>query len=347
MPGGYFHRIHDETQTRFWVNNPSSDDMDKALAAGAVNCTTNPSYCAKLLQSEPRYIRGVIDQVVGTEKNVDKAATKVYHTVCARIMERFLPLHKASGGREGFVTIQDDPRRDHDADHTVKTSLKAAKLGRNFMAKIPVVPGGNEAIEELVERNIPICATEVFSVAQAVHICGRYARAAKKSGNRPPFYVTHITGIFDQYFADLVKTEKISIDPGILAQAGAVIARKQYQLLKKKGLPGIMLGGGARGLGHFTDFVGGDMHITINWSTAEELIAKDPPVKNRMDLPTPEETVRELSAKLPGFRRAYEEGGMAPREFADFGPVMLFKTMFLNGYIRLLDEVIERRARLK
>ncbi len=347
MPNGYFHRVHKDTQTRFWINNPSADDLEKAIAAGAVNCTTNPSYCSKLLQSEPKYIRGVIDQVVKTEKNTDRAAMKVYHTVSARIMERFLPLYKASGGKEGYVTIQDDPRRDYDADHTVKVNLKAAKLGRNFMAKIPVISGGSEAIGELVARNIPVCATEIFSVSQAVHICERYKKAAKKSGNRPPFYVTHITGIFDQYFADLVRTENISIDPAILAQAGTVIARKQYKVLKQRGYDGLMLGGGARHLGHFTEFVGGDMHVTINWSTAAELIAKDPPAENRIDLPAPKEVVRELSAKLPGFRRAYEDDGMDLGEFADFGPVMLFKTMFLNGYIRLLDEVIDRRARVK
>jgi hypothetical protein len=32
------------------------------------------------------------------------------------------------------------------------------------------------------------------------------------------------------------------------------------------------------------------------------------------------------------------------KEFANFGPLMFFKTMFLNGYARLLDEVAERRA---
>ncbi len=93
--------------------------------------------------------------------------------------------------------------------------------------------------------------------------------------------------------------------------------------------------------------MGGDFHITINWSTAEELIRLNPPVENRIDTPTPKEVVEELSAKLPNFRRAWEEDGMKEEEFADFGPVMLFKTMFLNGYIRLLDEIAETRGRMQ
>jgi len=49
--------------------------------------------------------------------------------------------------------------------------------------------------------------------------------------------------------------------------------------------------------------------------------------------------------KVPGFRRAYDDDGLSVEEFASFGPLMFFKTMFLNGYARLLDEVAERRAK--
>jgi transaldolase len=246
----------------------------------------------------------------------------------------------------GFVTIQDDPRCDDDAEHIVEVTMRCTALGPNFMTKIPVIASGIAAIEDLVARNIPICATEIFAVAQATHMCEVYERAARKSGKRPPFYVTHITGIFDQYLAEVVKGEKIAIAPEILAQAGCLIARKQYRILKERGYPGTLLGGGARGIQHFTEFVGGDFHITINWSTAAELLATNPPVVSRIDVPTPKEIVEELWAKLPGFRRAYDEDGLAVEEFADFGPLMFFKTMFLNGYARLLDEVVERRARI-
>jgi len=344
-PSGYFHRVHAETPTRLWINNPTAQDTERALLAGAINCTTNPSYCSKLLQSEPAYLRAVIDGVVKDVKDNDEAAERVYHEASARIMRLFWPRYERSGGAQGFVTIQDDPRCDDDAQHIVEVAERCRRLGENSMAKIPVIASGAEAIEEVVARNIPICATEIFAVAQAVHVCEVYRRAAAKSGQHPPFYVTHITGIFDQYLAETVKAERIAIAPEILAQAGCLIARKEYCLLKERGYEGTLLGGGARGTHHFTEFVGGDFHITINWSTAEELIAKDGPVVSRIDLPTPREVAEELRAKVPGFRRAYDENGLAVKEFADFGPLMFFKTMFLNGYARLLDEVAERRAR--
>ena len=345
-PTGYFHRVHKDTPTRLWINNPSGEDTRRAIEAGAINCTTNPSYCSKLLQGEPGYIRGVIDEVVRQEEDNDAAAERVYALCAARVMTMFLPLWKASDGTSGYVTMQDDPRRDEDPQNIVNAALLGLQLGPNFMAKIPVTESGMQAIEELVERNVPICATEIFAVSQAVAMCERYQRAARKSGNHPPFYVTHITGIFDQYLGELVKSERIAIAPEILAQAGTIICRRQYQILQEWGYPGTMLGGGARSLQHFTEFVGGDIHITINWREVDELLKLNGPVVKRMDTPTPREVVDELCARLPNFRRAYEEGAMRPAEFESFGPLMFFKTMFLNGWIRLVDEIAERRMRL-
>jgi transaldolase len=343
---GYFHRVHHETSTRLWINNPSGEDARRSIEAGAINCTTNPAYCSKLLQSEPAYIRSVIDEVVHQEEDNDVAAERVYLHTAARLMEMFLPLYQLSGGKQGYVTIQDDPRRDDDPQNIVDAALRAQALGPNYMAKIPVMESGMVAIEELVARNIACCATEVFAVSQAIEICDRYQKAARKSGNHPAFFVTHITGIFDQYLGELVKSEHIHIAPEILSQAGTIICRRQYQVLKERGYPGTMLGGGARSLLHFTEFVGGNIHITINWKEADELLRLDGPVVKRMDTPTPQEVVEELAAKVPSFRRAYDESAMHPHEFEAFGPLMFFKTMFLNGWIRLVDEVAERRVRL-
>ncbi|MBP1768556.1 MAG: transaldolase, partial [Candidatus Aminicenantes bacterium] len=229
MPQQYFHRVHAETPTRMWINNPTVDDTRRAIAAGAVSCTTNPSFCSKLLQTDPEHIRGLIAQSVKESKDNDAAAEQVYHRASARILELFRPLYDQSRGTMGFVTIQDDPRHDDDAEHIVDVTMRCTKLGPNFMTKIPVIASGISAIEELVARNIPICATEIFAVSQAVHMCEVYERAAKRSGNYPPFYLTHITGIFDQYMAEVVKAEKIGIPPEILRQAGCVIARRPHR----------------------------------------------------------------------------------------------------------------------
>jgi len=159
------------------------------------------------------------------------------------------------------------------------------------------------------------------------------------SGKCPLFYVTHITGIFDEYLGKLVQKQGIGISAEALAWAGSSVARKQYSLLRERGYPGTMLGGGARSTRHFTDFVGGDFHITINWSTVQELLEWDPPVVSRIGVATPPAILAELSARLPDYHRAFDEGALPIEEFTEFGPVQLFRNNFIAGYNRLLAEL--------
>jgi transaldolase len=342
MPRDYFHRVA-KTGTQVWVNNPTLEDLEKSLEAGAINGTTNPAYGSKLLKSEPKYINAVIDSVVAKIPGDSEAADQVYQIISRRFMEKFLQLYESSGNTRGFVTMQDDPRRDDQADWIVEAALRHAKVSPNYMAKIPVIQAGMDAMAKLVELDMPICATEVFSVAQAVAMCDVYAEASAKTGKTPPFYLTHITGIYDEEIQAQVESQGIDISPELVKQAGTIVMRKQYRTVKERGYATTMLGGGARGPHHFTEWVGGDAHITINWSTFEELISLDPPIASRIDAADSEADIAELRAKVPDFRRAYDDDGLTPLEFASFAPLLRFRNNFIDGCDHVLREIAARR----
>jgi len=343
MTDGYFHAVARETPTRVWVNNPTAGEIEPAIKAGAINMTSNPSYASSLLKNERGYIQSIIDEVVQQTADDDEAAYRVNEQIVARAARMFLPLYERSEGKQGWVTIQGDPRRDDDADVIVGEAMRYRRQGENIMTKIPVTKSGMKAMERLIPENVAVCATEVFSIAQAVRICELYDRATGACGKKSPMYVTHITGIFDEYLTDVVKQNHEQVRPDILEQAGCIVGRKQYRLLKERGYPVTMLGGGARGNRHFTEFVGGDMHITINWSTARSLLEENNPVLSRINAVPPEGAVDGL-LKLPDFRKAYEEDGLKVEEFAEYGPVQLFRSMFLKGYNHLLSEIRVRRT---
>jgi len=164
-----------------------------------------------------------------------------------------------------------------------------------------------------------------------------------QSGGQPPFFVTHITGIFDEFLQRKVDRDGIEIAPEMLMEAGCAVARKEYRVLKERSFRTTMLGGGARNVRHFTEMVGGDVHITINWSMAETLIEDSPPIVSRMDGGPPEAVITELSDKLVDFRRAYADDGLATEEYAGFGGVHYFRDMFLAGYAALFEAIAARR----
>lgn len=346
MPLEYFHRVAKESPTRFWINNPTGQEIEQAIVAGAINMTSNPSYASNLLHNEPNYIKGVIDDVIRETEDNDLAADLVNQKIVTRALRQFLPLYKQSGGIQGYVTIQGDPRVDDDADSITDEALRHRRLGDNCMPKIPVTIAGIQAIESLIEKDVPICATEVFSISQAVYVCELYKRVTKESRKKPKFFVTHITGIFDEYLKETVRRENIEIAPEVLMQAGCAVARKEYRILKERGYEVIMLGGGARGPRHFTEFVGGNVHITINWRLAQELIESDNPVVSLIDAETSQAVINELCKKLPDFKKAFHEDGLSVEEFADFGAVQHFRNMFLKGYTTLRQEIAARKSLL-
>jgi transaldolase len=329
-----------------WINNPSPDEAEKAVAAGAIACTTNPAYAAKMHQNptEKARIEKDADEAIRLFDDDDKAASAIQRAAVKRLLRTFMPIYKSSGKKLGFVSIQISPFGEEDPDKIVAEAHENLKLGENIIAKIPTTVAGLAAMKVLMEENVPIIATEIMGISQAVAVCEMYREIASRKSIDAPLFVTHISGIFDDHLkAEAVKSGA-AVSKDLLYQAGCAVARKQYALMKERNYPGILLGGGARGLHHFTEMVGGTAHVTINWKgSAETLIQEDPPVVWRMETPVPDYVVYELEAAFPDFRKAYGENGLKPDEFADFGPVVLFRNMFIEGWKYLLNLVSSRR----
>jgi transaldolase len=159
------------------------------------------------------------------------------------------------------------------------------------------------------------------------------------------FYMSHIAGIYDDYLGNYVKEHQVDISPDILHQAGLAVARKVYQMMIERNYPCVFIGGGARGLQHFTEMVGGKVCLTINWEgTADKLIEQNPPVVFRLFNPVPEKVLDELIEKLPDFKRGYLDDGLEPEEFEHFGPVLLFRSSFIKSWNHTMETIKERRA---
>ncbi len=343
---GYFYRVSQQFGSRFWINNPSIREVKLSIKAGAVGCTTNPTYAMKLLENmdERDMVAKLIKDAVGIYADDNEAAQHVYYMLVKKIVPYFKNIYRNYDGREGFVTLQGNPLLDRDPEQIIKEALKGRELGPNVMSKIPVTHAGLEAIKHLVAENMPIMATEVMSTSQAIKACEVYKEASDLSGRKPPFFLAHISGAFDDYIWARAKVENIHIEPQILEQAGCIIARQQFKIIQERNYPITFLGGGAKKLYHFTELVGGPMHLTINWNgTANTLLTNEPPVVDRLHAQEAPEVLEELLGKVKEFKRAYEPDGLEEEEFASFGPVVLFRNSFVNGWDYLLKEIRETR----
>ncbi len=57
----------------------------------------------------------------------------------------------------------------------------------------------------------PVIVTEVFSVAQLIETCERYLKVTARTGTRPPFFMSPITGILGDYLKALAARDGLSV----------------------------------------------------------------------------------------------------------------------------------------
>jgi transaldolase len=344
---GYFHRVQAQTATRFWINNVTREQGRLAIEAGAVGCTQNPSFPHKMMtakdEGERAYLYGLLDGILPEQPDDNEAQIHLQRALVENVAKQFYPIYEATGGSLGYVSIQGDPFRE-DAKTIVKYGL-FNHSAPNIMIKVPVTEEGLEAIGELAAAGIPINATEVMSVRQALDVAKVYEKATRSMGKKPVIYYSHIAGIFDEYLKTYVKAHGVDISADALWQAGIAVAKKAYQMVNDLCTGIGFISGGARGLHHFTEMVGADAAVTINWSgTADKLLELDGPVVSRFLQPTPHGVIDELCGKLPDFRKAYFTHAIEPYEYETFGPVVLFRSMFEESWKAANELIRERRG---
>ncbi len=344
MAESYFGRLRAQTPTRLWINNPTTPEIDLAMAEGAVGSTTNPSYCGGLLKRAPNEVRPLIASCILDADDDHVVADLVQERLVARVAESFRPLYESSGGRQGFVSIQGAPESDTDGERVLQEARVARAIGPNATPKIPATLPGFYAFERLVAEGSPTIVTEVFSLAQLVYACELYQRVVGRKVPRPPFFVSPITGIFGDHLKSVANREGIACNQAAIDWAGVVLARACNDIVEKRAYSVTLLFGGARALHDFTALVGAETAATINYSTVSEILAAEPPVEDTIHQPTDLALVADLGGRFPDFRKALALDGLSPSEFESFGPVQYFRDNFISARNTVLAAIADMRV---
>ncbi|HAQ20306.1 MAG TPA: hypothetical protein DCR40_13905 [Prolixibacteraceae bacterium] len=340
MNNDYFKRVTLLTPTKLWINNVTPEEARMAIDAGALGCTQNPSYTWKMLthENEAAYSRELLKEILKETNDDNEVICILQRKLINRIANEFMPLWKKSNGEHGYVNIQGDPIHEEDPEVIIHEARSNREMSPNIMIKIPATRAGIDAMDILIRENTPINATEVMGLSQAMDICRMYERISKQTGKKPKIYYSLITGIYDEYLLNWAEKQKIDISLDILFQAGMAIAKKTYQITKAQWPEIGFIGGGVRGLHHFTEMVGADVCITMNWQgQAEDLLKLDQKVVPRFFNPIPELFIDELLSKVSEFRRAYMINGLTLDEYETFGPVEYFRDMFVSAWGKAND----------
>lgn len=332
--------------TQLWNDSCSVDELNYAIACGGVGATTNPSIVLNVLKKELPAWRGTLSRIFAENPTWDEGriAWKLIEEMGLKGARLLLPIFEKNAGRCGRLSMQTNPCFYRDSAALVEQAVHFDSLAPNIQVKIPVTAAGIPALEEATYRGVTINATVCFTVPQAIAVAEAVERGLKrraKEGLDDKLYpaCTIMVGRLDDWLKVVVKRDAIALTPGCADWAGVAAMKKAYAIFKQRGYRTRLLAAAYRSHLHWSQFIGGDVILTIPHEWQVVFNGSKVPVVERMSQPVDPKIVDELYDLMPDFRRAYDEDGLAIEEFDGYGATARTLRGFCEHYHELLGIV--------
>jgi transaldolase len=181
--------LHDLTEAgqSIWIDNITRDLLDDGTIASYIEnlsvtgLTSNPSIFDKAVRGSSAY-----DAQVATLAAEGLSAEEIFFQLAIddlrRAADLFAPVHAATGGVDGWVSLEVSPLLADDTERTVEAAITlAAQAGRdNLFIKIPGTPAGLPAIEAAITAGVPVNVTLLFSTEQYLAAADAYLRGLEQ-----------------------------------------------------------------------------------------------------------------------------------------------------------------------
>ncbi|MEU2908630.1 transaldolase [Streptomyces massasporeus] len=241
---GALKRLSDEGVS-IWLDDLSRRRIESGNLAGlvatknVVGVTTNPSIFQAAIGSGAGYEEQLADLAV-RGVTVDEAVRMMTTADVRAAADVLRPVYEATGGRDGRVSIEVDPRLAHDTRATVAEARQLAWLvdRPNVMIKIPATEAGLPAITEVIGAGISVNVTLIFSMERYREVMDAYLAGLEKaqaagldlSGihSVASFFVSRVDSEIDKRLTLLGTDEALALK-GRAALANARLAYEAYE----------------------------------------------------------------------------------------------------------------------
>jgi transaldolase len=204
-----------------------------------VGVTTNPSIFQAAIGSGEGYEEQLADLAV-RGVSVDEAVRMMTTADVRAAADVLRPVYEATGGLDGRVSIEVDPRLAHDTAATIAEARQLSWLvdRPNVMIKIPATKAGLPAITEVIGLGISVNVTLIFSLERYREVMDAYlaglerARAAGVAlagiHSVASFFVSRVDSEIDKRLAKVGTDEALALK-GRAALANARLAYEAYE----------------------------------------------------------------------------------------------------------------------
>ncbi|MDQ4500969.1 transaldolase [Sinomonas sp. ASV322] len=230
-----------------WLDDLSRQRLsDGSLAAliaekNVVGVTTNPSIFQAAISKGHGY-DDRLRELVAAGADVEQVVFELTTADVADACDLFAPIAEATGGVDGRVSIEVDPRLAWDTAGTIAEARRLhAKVGKaNVHIKIPATLEGLEAIAETLGAGISVNVTLIFSLERYRAVINAFVNGlekAKANGHDlstihsvASFFVSRVDTEIDKRL-DAIGTPEAAALKG---KAGLANARLAYQVYEEE-----------------------------------------------------------------------------------------------------------------
>ena len=220
-----------------------------------------------------------------------------------------LPAFEEYKGQKGVWSMQTNPKYYRNAEKITEQAVHFSTLAPNIQVKIPVTKAGIEAIEEATYQGVNIkCHRKALRCRRQsrwqrrwnAELDRRKAEGRGTEGMTP--VCTIMVGRTDDWIKDVGKASGELIDPECYEWAGVAVAKKAYRIYQERKYHTRLLFRALRNHYHWSEFIGGDLVLTIAYGWQKKINSSRIAVGNRIDNPVRQEyvdTLYELIRRFP------------------------------------------------
>ena len=337
---GPLHEMVCTTLTRYWNDSCSVEELQYAIERGATGATSNPVIVLNVLNKEKPLWREHIREAIAQNPIWDETRLgwQIYQELAVHGSRLLLPVYEREGRKYGRLSIQTDPALYRNRDAILAQAEHFHSLAPNMQVKLPANTAGIGAIEEATYRGVNLNVTVSFTVPQVIASAEAIERGLKrreaegKDISTMSPVVTMMVGRNDDWMKLLAKRDALDVPAEYLEWCGVACFKKAYGLYQQRGYRARLLAAAYRNFYHWTEFVGGEVTLTMPWEWQVKFNESGVKPVPRMHEPVKPEIAETLYKSIPDFRRAYDEDGLTLAEFDTFGPTVRTLRSFIAAW---------------
>lgn len=148
---------------------------------GITGITSNPAIFQKAISGSELY-NADIEQGIKAGKSPEEILESLIIDDIRNACDIFRPVFDATGGLDGYISIEVSPRLSHDTQGTIAAARQFyQEIDReNVMIKIPGTPEGFPAVEQVIAEGINVNITLLFSVDSYLQAAEAYMRGLER-----------------------------------------------------------------------------------------------------------------------------------------------------------------------